>query len=147
MPSDPVPNQFWTLFDKSTSEIIKEHQATPGTADESLPVGLASHLAWLVESSDSEPTFNANTHRLEPSESITIDSNDPRTGTRVFTNTVEPLSDEQLADKAIQAKRKRNAHRVREAARKFKDGELVTQVEVHTLLEELVLRDRMDIEL
>ena len=143
--TDPIPNQFWTLYDKVQGEIIREHEPTPGTADESLPVGLDQNLAWLVESSDAQPTFDPNTERLEPADVITLDAADNSTGTRVFSWTKVPLSAAQLDDKQVEAKRKTKKASVIAAAEKLRNDENIKDDDVYVLLQEYVLESRKDL--
>jgi len=137
---------LWTLFDKTTSTIIKEHQATPGTADGSLPVGLDPSLSWLVESTAPEPVFDADAERLQATEQIAIDPNDTRTGTRIYTFTKIALSASQLDQKAVDAQRKRLKASVVAAAEKVRQDENITLDELVTIVQELVLRDRLDVD-
>ena len=143
--NDPIPNQFWTLYDKVQGAIIREHEPTPGTATEELPTGLDQNLAWLVESSDPQPTFDANIERLEPMDVITIDPANNATGTRVFSWSKVPLSDAQLDDKEVQAKRKTKKASVIAAAEKLRNEENIKDADVYVLLQEYVLESRKDL--
>ena len=135
---------LWTLFNKTQSQIIKEHEDSPGTADGSIPVGLDPSLAWLQESSAPEPAFDANVERLERSEQITIDPNDTRTGTRVFSFVKVALSAEQLEDRRVTTLLRDKAANVQAIASKLKDEENITQDEVGELVQYIALRDRLD---
>jgi len=125
---------MWTLFDKVQSLVLKEHQATPGTASGELPIGLDPSLAWLVESTDTEPAFDPNAERLEPSETIAIDPADTRTGTRVFGWEKVGLSAEALDQKKADAILKREKANVQAIAQRLRDGETITNEQTYSLL-------------
>jgi len=136
----------WALYQKSTSTILKRRQATPGTADGSLPVGLDPDLAWLVEQESVQPQYDPATHRLERGETLALDQNDSRTGTLTETWTAVALPQAEIVrrnDDAIAAGIERQ---IRQTAKKLKNAEAITNEETYQLLRYMVIRDGLQVD-
>lgn len=131
----------WALYQKSTSTILKRRQATPGTADGSLPVGLDPDLAWLVEQEQAQPQFDANTHRLERGETIAVDQNDSRTGTLTTTWTAVALPQSEINRRKDDAIAAGMHSQVKTIAGKLKNAEAVTVEELAEVVKFMAIRD------
>lgn len=136
----------WALYQKSTSTILKRRQATPGTADGSLPVGLDPDLAWLVEQEQAQPQFDANTHRLERGETIAVDQNDSRTGTLTTTWTAVAMPQSEINRRKDDALAAGIEAQVQNTAKKLKRAEPITNEESYQLLRYMVIRDGLQLD-
>lgn len=136
----------WALFEKSTSKILKRRQATPGTADGSLPIGLDPDLAWLVEQEGDQPTFDTAAERLERGEAVVIDPNDSRTGTLTTTWSIVSLPAEEIKRKNDDPVAAGIEAQVRVAAKKLRNRETITSNQLIDLMTFIVIRDGLHLD-
>jgi HD-GYP domain-containing protein (c-di-GMP phosphodiesterase class II) len=140
---------LWTLWDKTqppASAVIKEHQATPGTASGELPTSLDESLAWLVESHDAQPTYDPAVAKLSRNNGVvTLDPNDIRTGTRVWGWSVVPLTEAELQDAARQAALQSEQVAVGTIAQAWLDDEEpISATDVARVARFIAIRDGLD---
>ena len=140
---------LWTLYDKTqppASAIIKQHQANPGTADGSIPVGLDESLAWLVETHTAQPTFDPAVEKLNRTDGVVaIDPSDTRTGTRTWGWSKVALSDAELQDAIRQTKLQSESVAVGVISQTWLDDEEpVTAADVARVMRFVAIRDGLD---
>jgi len=140
---------LWTLWDKTkdpANAVIKQHQATPGTANGELPVGLDASLAWLVEVHTPEPTYDPQSQKLRRDNGIVaIDPADTRTGTRTWGWAAVELTSAELADAERQSQLASESLAVGVIAQKWLDeNEPVENADVARVARFIAIRDGLD---
>lgn len=140
---------LWTLWDKTkppSQAVIKEHQATPGTANGELPIGLDESLAWLVETHDPQPTYDAQTQKLRRENGVVaIDPADQRTGTRTWGWSTVELTEAELLDAQRQTQLAADKLAVGVIAQKWlNDEEPIEQSDVAKVAQFIAIRDGLD---
>lgn len=140
---------LWTLWDKTKAPaqaVIKEHQATPGTASGDLPIGLDESLAWLQEVHDAQPAYDPASQKLQRNSGVVaLDAEDIRTGTRTWGWSVIDLSEAELLDATRQQKLAAESAAVGVIAQEWLDDEApVEAADVARVAKFLAIRDGLD---
>lgn len=134
----------FALFRKSTAEVIKRRQATPGRAanpDGSFdyPVGGDPDLHWLVEYDGDQPAYDANANRLERGEAVSLELDAAGFGRLTTTYSTVPLSQREIKSRRADAHLEASKAEIRRVAKKLDARETTELSELAEVVRALAL--------